>query len=195
MRAFVGLPVPRFATEGLDGCETEGLAGCEAACGAEDPTEDPAGCGAEDPAGCATGRRAGCAGCAAEAPAGRETGCRADCAAPVSLSRAGVAWFAAWFCFRRVELCGMAMRRLGLPCAAACEPAWFTAFAAASFDAAAAASGRTSGRATALPLTEGRAGLPGAPCSLFCFGGFRFVTTCKIPYLRAVFLQKAMRRL
>ena len=85
----------------------------------------------------------------------------------------------------------MAMRRLGLPGAATWAPACFAALAAASFDPAAAASGRASGRAIALPLTEGRAGLPGAPCSLFCFGGFRFVTTCKIPYLRAVFLQNA----
>ncbi|WP_418406965.1 hypothetical protein, partial [Bifidobacterium angulatum] len=65
LRAFVGLPVPRFVTEGLDGCATEGLVGCKAVCGEEDPAEGPTGCAAED-------------------PAGREAGCRADCAAPVS---------------------------------------------------------------------------------------------------------------
>ena len=65
LRAFVGLPVPRFATEGLDGCEAEGLAGCE--------EEGPA----EDPAGCAAGRGAGCC-------AGHGAGCRADCASAAS---------------------------------------------------------------------------------------------------------------
>ena len=56
----------------------------------------------------------------------------------------------------------MAMRRLGLPGAATWAPACFAALAAASFDPAAAATGRASGRAIALPLTEGRDRFTGA---------------------------------